>query len=175
MKKIILSLLLFFSFESGATNLSFYEGGLRVRSFHYDEIHLGYLAINGKQVNSQTMELYNPWRKYKKSYVGYDLFKLLDSVYGRQWRVEDKIIFKAIDGYRQVVKIKDLLMKAKGKTGLLSYKEKKQDGFTTFKKGEKLINPGPYYLLWSGFDSSIKVHHKDVIKWPYQLKEIVIR
>ena len=61
-----------------------------------------------------------------------------------------------------------------GKTGLISYKEKDKSGFTFVKKGEKEIDPGPFYLVWSNFNDKDKATYGDALKWPYQLKEINI-
>ena len=61
-----------------------------------------------------------------------------------------------------------------GKTGLISYKEKDKPGFTFVKKGEKEIDPGPFYLVWSNFNDKDKATYGDALKWPYQLKEINI-
>jgi hypothetical protein len=77
-------------------------------------------------------------------------------------------------GYTQVIGTKKLLKAAAGRVGLLAYKEKNKEGFTTFTKKKQEIDPGPLYLVWSNFTAKDKFSHGDELKWPYQLKTIAL-
>ena len=65
----------------------------------------------------------------------------------------------------------DLISKKKH-IGILSFKEEDSDGFTSFKRGELDVDPGPYYLVWTKFSNKDKAEYGDILKWPYQLTEI---
>jgi hypothetical protein len=57
----------------------------------------------------------------------------------------------------------------------MAFKEKNQKGLSTFKKGDKEIDPNPFYLVWNNFSESDKGSHGDALKWPFQLMEIQLR
>lgn len=121
------------------------------------------------------LPVYNAWRKYQKTYVGYDFYNLLDSVYGTKWRTKNTIIFSAIDGYNIGGSISDMLKASQGKKGLLAIKEKGGTGFTPLKKGDKMINFAPIYLVWSGFRKTETASHSDALKWPFQMVSVDIK
>lgn len=170
MKFSILILFLFLSQAAFANKLDFKNDGKIVKSFSPNEISQEKL----EKINSTEIKLYNPWRGYEKTYVGYEFFKILDSIYGEKWRKSATIKFIAQDGYTSISNIQSMIKASTGKTGLISYKEKDKSGFTLVKKGEKEIDPGPFYLVWSNFNDGDKATYGDALKWPYQLKEIDI-
>ena len=43
------------------------------------------------------------------------------------------------------------------------------------KRGDKEIDPGPFYLVWSNFKETDHAAYSDVLKWPYQLVEINVK
>ena len=94
--------------------------------------------------------------------------------YGKKWRKSKRVSFKALDGYTQVIATSKMLKAAKGKKGLIAYKEKDREGFTPVKRKEKTVDPGPLYLVWSNFTEKEKASHGDALKWPYQLKSIEV-
>lgn len=151
-----------------AGSLEFKRNGKIVGSHPIEAIQKGSLG----KLKAVDLELFNAWRGYSRVYVGYDFFKVLDLVYGKAWRKSYAVKFVAQDGYLSHSKIKPMLKAAAGKTGLLSYKEKDKDGFTSVQKGDKSIDPGPIYLVWSNFSEKDKATYVDVLKWPFQLKEI---
>jgi len=170
MKLFLASILFIFSINLFANTLNFKLNGKTVMSFPHDKIIQGKL----NKINSTEMTLYNAWRGYTRTYIGYDFFKVLDSVFGNYWRNSKTIKFMAIDGYVSISNIQAMIKASSGKTGLLSFKEKNKNGFTFVTKGSKEINPGPYYLVWTNFNDSDKATYGDVLKWPYQLMEIDI-
>jgi len=167
MKALLLAVLLLPG-SAFAGTLDFKRNGKVVKSFSVEEVRQGKLGKT-KVVEA---ELFNAWRGYSRVYVGYDFFKVLDAVYGKKWRKSTMIKFVATDGYLSHSNTKPMLKAAAGKTGLISYKEKDKEGFTVFKKGDKEIDPGPLYLVWSNFSESDRAAYADILKWPYQLKEI---
>ncbi len=73
------------------------------------------------------------------------------------------------------VEVSSMLKASKGKVGLIAYKETGIEGFTPYSKNGKLVNLGPFYLVWSNFSEGDKATHSDSLKWPYQLAEINIQ
>lgn len=61
---------------------------------------------------------------------------------------------------------------AKDKVGYISYTETGKNGFSKFYRKDKVVDPGPLYLVWSNFTEKDKATHGDILKWPYQLKTI---
>ncbi len=126
-----------------------------------------------KDIETIQSHVYNPWRDHEKNYIGYNFYKFLDFAYGKEWRKGKKIHFKALDGYQQISNIKEMLRLSNNTySPILAYREKDHKSFRTFNNKNKTVDPGPVYLLWSGFKKVDKVSHGDVLKWPYQLKEI---
>lgn len=159
-----------------SSEVSFKKDGKTLYTLMLSETQARFLTIGKQKLSSKKIPLHNVWRGYQKTYVGYELYTLLDSVYGKEWKNKAKRVnFIALDGYRQSVTIEKMLKASKNKTGLLSYKEDDNNGFTSFKRGSKTINPGPFYLVWSNFTQEDKVKHKDALKWPYQLKAIDLK
>lgn len=166
--KMTLLLALILPVSAVASGLEFKRNGKTVKSFSNEEIQSG--KLDGVKVAE--VDLFNAWRGYSRVYVGYDFFKVLDSVYGKAWRKSLAVKFVAQDGYLSHSKIKSMLKAAAGKTGLISFKEKGSNGFTMVKKGDKEIDPGPFYLVWSNFSEKDRAAYADILKWPYQLKDI---
>lgn len=171
-KTLFLFLAGLFCLNLHAANLEFQKNETVVKTLAGKELKQGTLSAGNKAVD---VEVFNVWRKYKKSYTGYELFSLLDSVYGKEWRQAKQVTFIALDGYRQTAKVADMIKAAEGKTGLVAYKETNKAGFTSFTRGKKTVDPGPLYLVWTGLTEENKARHSDTLKWPYQLKTINIK
>ncbi|MFN8370681.1 MAG: hypothetical protein U0T83_08685 [Bacteriovoracaceae bacterium] len=174
MYKIILLFLISFSAICNAASLEFKLNLKLIAKVNAKEFHKGLLHFNKKQIKAIDQALYNAWRGMEISYKGYPFFELLDLYFTQDWRNASTIAFVSLDGYVQKVKIQDLLKAAQNKTGYLAYSESGKDGFTKFTKGEKLIDPSPFYLVWSNFTEGDRAKHSDTLKWPYQLKTIII-
>lgn len=165
----------FLSVGSFANTLDFYLNGKKVESISLSTLKKGSLSKKQSVVGSLDQTLYNIWRKVHRTYRGYELFELLDHIYGQNWKKNKKIIFKALDGYQQESTIKDLIVAAKGKVGMVSYTETGKSGFTPFFRKSKKVDPGPVYLVWAGFTPRDVGQHHKTLKWPYQLKSIELK
>ena len=145
-------------------------------TFKSDDFSSGRMTINGNEIGSVDKTLFNAWRQYERTYRGYAFYELLDAVYGKAWRKAKKIVFVALDGYRQTAGIGGMLnvSSSKKRNGYIAFTETGKKGFSKFKRGNKTIDPGTFYLVWSGFVPGEKVKHKDILKWPYQLKAIEV-
>ena len=173
MFKVLCILLLPFSIF--ANDLFFQKNGKTIQSINVKDLKSGNLKIKNKKLISQDKTLYNAWRSYSRTYRGYDFYELLDTVYGKEWMSAKTITFAATDGYKQIANIKRMLKSAKSKKGMISYTEAGKDGFSHFSRKEKVIDPGPLYLVWSNFSDTDKASHGDNLKWPYQLKSINLK
>lgn len=167
----LIVMLLPMSSFSATSVLAFKKNGKSVKSFSIEELQKGQLG----KIKAIEVDLYNAWRQERKVYIGYDLFKVLDSVYGKNWRKSKMIAFTASDGYISHSDTRPMLKAATDKVGLIAYKEKDKNGFTFFKHADKEIDPGPFYLVWSNFKESDRPAYSDVLKWPYQLVEIDVK
>lgn len=174
MKNIMLISSALLSLGASAKNLDFKLNGKTKKTFSHKSFSSGKITINGKEIGSIDKTLFNVWRQYKRTYRGYSFHELLDAVYGKSWRSAHKIVFMASDGYRQTANIQDMLNASEKKNGYIAFTETGKKGFSTFQRGKKTIDPGPFYLVWRGFDKSEKAKHENILKWPYQLKVINI-
>ncbi len=169
--KLVLLLLILVS-NAFANDLIFKQDGKIIKKISLADLKTGKIEFNKKSVSAVDKNVFNAWRGYEKTYRGYSLYDLLDLVYGADWNKNKKLIFTALDEYKQISRIHRMLESAKGKMGLIAYTEVGQDGFTKFNRGEKSIDPGPIYLVWTNFKESDKATHGDHLKWPYQLSTI---
>lgn len=161
--RIFLLLSLVFSYSVFANDLDFFYGAKKVKSLKSEKLK-----------NLKKVEVYNPFRQYKKQYYGTDFAKLLASVYGAKWKKAATIKFVAIDGFIQMAEIPKFLKESEKHKGILAVGEDGKKTFTPFDKKGKMIDPGPYYLVWTGFDETWKADYNHDLKWPYQLKSIII-
>jgi hypothetical protein len=157
-----------------ADTIEFYNEQTKVKSFDSSEFQKGELTVNDKVLNSEKSEIYNPYRKYTKTYQGYDFIALLDQVYGPSWRQARTIRFVDQDGYFHNALVKNLVKGSKDYPGYLAYKEENKAGFTEFKAAGKTINPGPFYLVWKKFETRSIANYSDDLKWTSQLKSVHI-
>jgi hypothetical protein len=157
-----------------ADTIDFYQEQTKIKSFDSSEFQRGELVVNDKTITAEKTEIYNPYRKYTKTYQGYDFIALLDQVYGPSWREARTIRFVDQDGYFHNALVKNLVKGSKDYPGYLAYKEIDKNGFTEFKAAGKTINPGPFYLVWKKFETRTIANYSDDLKWTSQLKSVYI-
>ena len=155
-------------------NLVLKEKGLVRNSVSLSSIFSSKLVFEGQEIKAVKIKLYNVFRGQEKAYEAYNFYQLLDAIYGKSWRLKEKISFTSIDGYHQVSLISPMLKASETKIGYLAFREGNLKGFEPFQKSGKKIDPAPLYLVWSNFTDKDKASHGDIIKWPYQLIEINI-
>jgi hypothetical protein len=173
-KLIFISLWVLLVSSVSAASLTFKLNGKTVETISLEMIKSQQLQIKQTKVFEKKLKVYNVFRGYNKTYIGYDLYEILNAIYGNDWKEKKKITFNSIDGYHQMSLIHSLLRSTDDKKNVIAYKEADRDGFTPFIKEGKMIDPGPLYLVWSNFTDKDIASHADTIKWPYQLAEINI-
>lgn len=178
MKSTILLILVLLSLSLHAEDLVFKLNGKVIKSFAYKSLNTGEVGANKRYVGSVDKTIFNPIKGYERTYRGFDLFEMLDVVYGNSWRKAKMIKFHALDNYRQMTSIKSMLTAAGNKKrGYIAYKETGKRGserFSTYQRNGEKVVLGPYYLIWSGFNRGDHVTDRDPLKWPYQLKTVEI-
>jgi hypothetical protein len=172
--KLILCLLALISLNVEANQLLFKLKNKDVASIPLDKIKTGPLTYNRTVLPSSVVKTFNVFRGYEREYQGYDLFTLLDAIYGTSWRSQKRITFTAADGNSQISLIADMLKAAKGMKGHLAYAENGKTSFTFVEKDGHKIDPAPLCLVWSNFSAKDKASPADPLKWPYQLAVITI-
>ena len=166
---------LFFSPTIYGSEIVFKRTQKLIKTLTLDEIQKGKLIFKDHQtLTSDNVSLYNVFRKKMTNYQAYNFYDLLNYIYGPVWKSNTKIIFTSLDGYHQIALIDQMIKNSNNKIPYLTYGENHQQHFKTFQKDQKNINPGPLYLVWSGFKTSDQASHGDPLKWPYQLVEIEI-
>lgn len=124
-------------------------------------------------IGSLHRTLANPYRKYTRTYEGFSLVEVLKAAIKKN--IEGyKLTFVATDGYRVKMSSKDFMNALQKHSPLIAYKETGKKGFTPFMKGKKMVDPGPFYLVWSNYKGDEDVSGKTIIKWPYMLSQILI-
>ena len=168
--KAFLALALLLSFSAHATQLLFKLKNKDLQSVSIDSMKAGSIS----RLSSSDVTLYNPDRGHQLTYQGYDLFALLDFVYGKTWRTQKKITFITADGSSQNALISEMIKAAQGRKGHLAFAETGTKGFTFVEKNGHRIDPAPLYLVWNNFTSKTPVSSLPALKWPYQIAVISI-
>ena len=168
--KAFLALALLLSFSAHANQLLFKLKNKDLLSVSIDSLKAGSIS----RLSSSDVTLYNPDRGYQRTYQGYDLFALLDSVYGKSWRTQKKITFITADGSSQNALVSEMIKAAQGRKGHLAFSETGTKGFTFIEKNGHKIDPAPLYLVWTNFTTSSPTSSLPALKWPYQIAVINI-
>jgi len=158
MKTTLFLSLLLLPYSSHAQTFTFKDHGKEVAA--HDINALGSLA------QPQEVQFHHNKFKTEKTYEGFLFRNLLDKVYGKAWRSSEMLLFTCSDGYQPVIATEDILRESKDHEGYLAFKEVGHKGFPDFKKKGKMVNPGPFYLIWKN------VHDQPaspVLDWPYQV------
>jgi hypothetical protein len=172
MKYLLLYICLTFTSLTRAQTLQFKLQNKEIIQFSLEQMKSGEIIGKFGTLKSQTQTIYNVFRQYEKTYIGYDLFKFLDVVYSPVWRQQKKIIFRATDGYIQFANITEMIKSADKKMGIIAFAEKGETKLSSFKKTGKTVDPNPYYIIWTNFTEKDKGSHAHPLKWPYQLMSI---
>ena len=112
-----------------------------------------------------TVKIHDPVYNKEKSFDGFKLnevLKLVDQTAENIADHSDEIIFTTSDGSAPTISV----MKAKSHNAILTFKEHSSDGFEKVSQGKSMLDPGPFYLIWTDADST------EEFPWPYQLSSI---
>ncbi len=125
------------------------------------------LALLHRWLGAKKVRVFDP---YEGDEIVFDAFRfdqVLDSVYGRDWRSEEELVFTCSDGYQPTVPVARVLEHE----AWLAFDRGGIDGFSLLKfesGSRKRIQLGPYYLVWENVDDEL-VRQQGDYGWPYQL------
>ncbi len=123
-------------------------------------------ALRGS-VPSSTVRVFEPYEGREMGFSALRLDRVLDSVYGVSWRVEEELLFTCRDGYQPTIPVQRVL----SHRAWLAFERTDQEGFTIHKResGEiKQVELGPFYLVWENLADAVVRQEADY-GWPYQL------
>lgn len=146
------------------------DAGAKV-TFYKNAAILKTLTLSEMKKHGGTKEVMveEPHDKSKRTYLAVDFQKLLDSVYGKEWRATKDVTFECLDKYRPVLKTATLVQYP----NYLAYGIKGGAQFKVSKKNEagQMVNLGPYYLVWDNLKTPA-VKALNLMHWPYQLASV---
>lgn len=174
MKLILAFIAIITAVPVSASEMEFFWGEEVVKTIGLKEMSDGTLKFKEKEQTLKKESVYNPFRKYTRVYEGYDFIELMDNVYGKKWREAEIVRFHALDGFVQSAPVKKMLERTGEHLGVLAIGEEGKKNFVEFEKNGKMVNPGPFYLVWTKFDGRNVANYSDHLKWPYQLKRITV-
>ena len=118
-----------------------------------------------KDLKPETMDVYEPLEKKKKTYRGFSFLPLLQKIFGKKISTGDTISVYCTDGYRADIPLKEF----EKVNSLMAFGL--ADG-STFKiqDGKKNIPLAPYYLVWDHPDAGSA--NQSVYRWPYAVNKI---
>lgn len=118
-------------------------------------------------VPASTVRVFEPYEGREMEFSALRLDRVLDSVYGVSWRVEEELLFTCRDGYQPTVPVQRVL----SHRAWLAFERDDQEAFTIRKResGEiKRVELGPFYLVWENLADAVVRQEADY-GWPYQL------
>jgi len=119
-----------------------------------------------KKLKTVTVNLDDPVYGKQKTFDGFLLTDVLALAGLTNDSQGDEIVFTAKDGYSPNMSF-DQLKKHKA---ILTFQEHSKDGhFGTVAQGKAVLNPGPYYVVWSEGKTL-----ENEVPWPYQLVKIEV-
>jgi hypothetical protein len=140
--------------------LEFEAGDRPLKSYSFKEL--------SRLLPPQEVNFLEPHTLQQKQMHGFKFVDLLKLVYGNQLDTAKKITFTCIDGYKPFLPLNNLL----AGNPYLAFAEKGKSQFQIKKEG-KIVNVGPYYLIWDHQMTGDKLQdHLKQGHWPYQIKAI---
>jgi len=113
-----------------------------------------------KRPSARTIEVDDTFYKRRMRYKAVPLKDLLTAAYGGSWgeNALGEVFFDALDGYRSHAKVSVLMNNG----GMLAFADADSGEFRLMPKG---VNPGPFYLVWTGAGQT----PKNGFPWPWQV------
>jgi len=136
--------------------LKFEISGGFIKEYSLDELR--------DELNPHRIELVDPNYGKTKRYEAFSLQDVLQLGFGNRWESPEytDVAFGATDGYTAIAKTSKLYESG----GYIAY------GDLDFKNWEHVgigqVNPGPFYLVWTGKDQT----YQNEYPWPWQLSSI---
>jgi len=144
--------------ESQSATLTFRRGGTTVATLSRTQLV--------EKVTPQTVGFFDPRYGKNKRYECLPIADVMTAVFGRDWLSSEfsEVEFTALDKYVSVASARKLNESG----GCLAIGDADVPAWEPV--GRKGVNPGPFYLAWSGADQSTENDYP----WPYQLVSIAL-
>jgi len=161
MKKYLALILIIFAAvishaEDKSASLKFLVSGKIVKEMNLIELK--------DKLEIHKIEFSDPMYEKEKRYRGFELRDVLQFGFGDEWNNSDytDIAFQALDGYVGV----STLSKLREPGGYIVFSDLDFEDWEPV--SIKQVNPGPFYLVWTGKDQTAKNEYP----WPWQLASI---
>ncbi len=117
-----------------------------------------------KELKSKTITYFDPFFEKQKCYEAFPLRTLFELAFGPSWRNSDysDVIFEALDGFESPAKVS----KMEEDGGYVAFRDPDVPAWELI--GHKKMNPGPFYLFWTGKDQTAANEYP----WTWQLASI---
>ena len=125
------------------------------------------LAALKKVAPPETVRVYEPYEQREVSYLALRFDRVLDALYGKEWRSEEELLFTCRDGYQPSVPVARVLEHK----AWLAFARADQPAFTLHKLESgryQDVALGPFYLIWENIADK-QMRAEGDYAWPYQL------
>lgn len=144
-----------------AATFQFKSHGKAVRALELDEIR--------ESVGARELTVYDINEQAEVTYIAIPFNKLMEKVYGAQWRSAEEVLFTCVDGYQPSLPRRIF----SEYEPYLAFGKKGDSDFTLTNKleGSKKVKLAPYYLVWDTSQNK-RVLDESSSLWPYQIASV---
>ena len=125
------------------------------------------LADLEKTASARSVRVFEPYEQREISFRALPFERVLDALYGAQWRQAEELLFTCLDGYQPTVPVARVLEHH----AWLAFARDDAPAFTLRKLESgrvQEISAGPFYLVWENLNDT-QVRREGDYAWPYQL------
>ncbi len=125
------------------------------------------LAALEQITRPERLRVFEPYEQREIEFSALRFERVLDALYGAEWRVEDELLFTCRDGYQPTVPVARVLAHA----AWLAFERVGSPAFTIRKRESGRVQDvslAPFYLIWENLDDT-QVRSEGDYGWPYQL------
>ncbi len=115
----------------------------------------------------ETVRVFEPYEQREVSFVALRFDRVLDALYGADWREQEELLFTCRDGYQPTVPVARVL----AHTAWLAFERAGAPAFSIrkFESGRHQdVSLAPFYLIWENI-ADAQVRSDGDYGWPYQL------
>ena len=153
-------LLCLLGFSVHASTLTFVDKGYAIKTIAVDDL--------AKVSEIKSVIVDNPTDSSIRSYQGFSLISILNSVFTSKWKDNDIVKFIATDGYQAIIPVSVINQH----NGIIAIGENSQRGFSKLlRRNAVSVDPGPFYLVWENIQD-VSAKKESWLSWPWQLTRI---
>jgi mono/diheme cytochrome c family protein len=118
-----------------------------------------------RNADAQSVRVFEPYEQREVSFRGLRFDRVLDAIYGKEWRTGDEILFTCRDGYQPTVPVARVIEHAAwlafARDGAAFSIQKRESGRV------QQVDLAPFYLIWDTNDPGVRTEGD--YGWPYQV------